>query len=279
MSQASRSVDDVSFVSPAGVKMSGPPGLLQFLVGIQANESGWDYFRAQGSPGGSIEPPSDSVGGGYGAYQFQVGTGQWEAANAKHWSPAAQDEIAASMAKGYYSEFGPLSKKTGVNIWEYVAEAWYGPGTVPQNPMAPSSVPDVANVLAAESGHANLPSAFVYGPGYKGGLSVPEVKKELGGGVVQANPGSGSSAGSLGSSGSSASTGSGSLTDTYPGGSLDPLNWPGEAAGSLESSLGRLLLEGGIVLLGVALVVVGGYVAAGKKPPSITSAAGLAALA
>jgi hypothetical protein len=181
---------DVEFVSPAGVKMSGPPGLLQFLVGIPENESTWDYFRNQGSPVGSVEaaPTTASeaaaTGGGYGAYQFQWGTDQYNQAAAASWSPAQQDQIAAAMATGYYKEFGPLAERTGVNPWEYVAEAWYGPGTVPQNPIAYNSQADVANVLAAEGGHAALPQGgYVFGP-YKGGLTDAQLKKELGGAQI-----------------------------------------------------------------------------------------------
>jgi hypothetical protein len=143
-------------VTPAGVLVkNAPPGLLQFLVGIQDNESGFDYYRAQGSAGGTDQAPDTSVGGGYGAYQFQQDTDQYNKANAANWDPAVQDSIAAQMAIGYYKQFG--------GDWRKVTEAWYAPGWVQGTPdeqqqaIAGSSV-DWGNVSAALEGHPNLPS-------------------------------------------------------------------------------------------------------------------------
>lgn len=202
-----------TLITPAGYTLptSSPEGLLQFLVGIQANESGFDYMRAQGSPGGSDQPPSTSVGGGYGAYQFQEGTDQYAEAAAANWDPVAQDRIAAALATGYYHAFSGLAQQNGVDPWEYVAEAWYGPGTVPQNPIAANSQQDVANVLDAEGGHANLPQSWVYGTGYSG-LSSTQVRQELGGQAVELTGSSGG--GSTSSSGSSSSGGGGSFWGT-----------------------------------------------------------------
>ncbi len=161
-----------SIVTPAGAVISNaPPGLLQFLVGIQANESGFDYFRAQGSPGGSEYPPSSSVGGGYGAYQFQQGTSQYNDAQAAGWSPMVQDEIAAKMAIAYYNQW---------HDWMDVAEAWYGPATVPQNPVSPNSVQDVTNVLNEEESPGSVvpgPSGFVTSP--YSSLTTTQIGSEL----------------------------------------------------------------------------------------------------
>lgn len=72
-------------------------------------------------------------------------------------------------------------------------------------------------------------------------------------------------------------SGPGSISATltsYPGGNLDPLNWGSAVGSAVWSGLGKVLLEIALVGLGGALVVVGGYKAAGKPMP--TKLAGLA---
>jgi hypothetical protein len=177
-------------ITPAGVTVdNAPPGLLDFLVGIQANESGFDYFRDQGSPAGSIGTYGGGAEEGFGAYQFTgPESDAVKAAVAANWDPATQDTIAVGMAEGYYKEFGGASNP---DVWQEVSQAWWGgPGGI--NPSQPDPTlydssgetyqwsPDWPNVQAALEGDAALPpDGFVFGPGYKGGLTTAELKSEL----------------------------------------------------------------------------------------------------
>jgi hypothetical protein len=64
---------------------------------------------------------------------------------------------------------------------------------------------------------------------------------------------------------------------SFPGGPYDPLNWPGDILGaagkaasagakSLLDPIGHMLLELVFVAMGAGLVIVGGFITAGKKP-------------
>lgn len=166
-----------------------PPGLLEFLIGIQKNESGFDYFRDQGSASGSVGTYGGGAEEGFGAYQFTGPQSQQvQEASAAGWDPYTQDKIAADMATGYYHAYGG---ENNPNIWADVTEAWYGPGTVGtaendvlNNPNAPSEI-DWENVRSAEEGAAYLPSAWVYGNTPQGqpyqGLTSAQVQQELSG--------------------------------------------------------------------------------------------------
>jgi hypothetical protein len=284
-----------TIVTPGGAKINDAvPGELAFLVGIQANESGFDYFRDQGSPAGSVGTYGGGAEEGFGAYQFTgPQSSQVEQAVAGKWDPATQDKIAAGMAQGYYSAFGGASNP---DVWADVTEAWYGPGTVGTaandvltNADAPSSA-DWANVKAAESGSANLPAAFVYGTGYKGGLTTAQVKKEL------ADPGAAVAPGAA------PVVTSATLDAFYPGGNDDPLNWFGgllggavgqapTAAAAAESALTSswakpammIGLYGIGAIAGAALIVLGIKDLGGAKDSGggidIAKAAELAAVA
>lgn len=185
-------------ITPGGYTLppDAPAGILDFLVGIQANESGFDYFRDQGSPGGSIGTYGGGGAEGFGAYQFTgPDSTQVQQAVADNWNPASQDEIAYNLAKGYWDQW---------HDWAKVTEAWYGPGTVDtsyndvlNDPKAPS-YPDWQNVKAALQGHANLPSSWVFGPGYQQGLTSEQVQEEIGGTIVPENSGGSSFWGSVG---------------------------------------------------------------------------------
>ena len=169
-------------ILPSGlIVYEPPPGFLEFMVGIQANESGFDYARPQGSAGGAVGTPSEAVGGGYGAYQFTGGEQSSDAAS-QNWSPLAQDKIATDMVLGYYHQYGGASNP---NVWADVTEAWYGPGTVGTsqndvltNPNAPSG-PDWSNVDRLLKGDTSiLPAAWIYGPA-GGGVPASTIKKEV----------------------------------------------------------------------------------------------------
>jgi hypothetical protein len=245
-------------VTPGGYTIpdgpAPPADVLDFLVGIQANESGFDYFRDQGSPGGSVGTYQGGPEEGFGAYQFTgPESSQVQAAEAAHWAPEAQDEIATGMVEGYWQEFGGASNP---NVMADVTEAWYGPGTVYpystssqsndvlSNPSAPSGA-DWGNVRNALEGHPALPNAWVYGT-YKG-LTAAQVGAELKTGTPTTAV----------------------LTDVAPGGPYDPLNWPGEALGAVGSAAGSAVgsavvgpildfaLKLGLTLGFAALVVVG----------------------
>lgn len=238
------------YVLPPG----SPPGELPFLVGIQANESGFDYFRDQGSAGGSIGTYGGGAEEGFGAYQFTGDINDPSSdvaqAAAAGWAPEAQDRIASDMATGYYHEFLPLAVANNVNPWEYVAEAWYGPGTVPQEPIAANSVEDVQNVLNAEAGHAALPEAWVYGPGYKG-LTSAQVAAELGGKPVSV-PGGAPVASSSGSASSSTGSSSSGTTATLTGLNWNPFDFfgVGSVASSAVSDLEQGALKIGLYVVG-----------------------------
>lgn len=263
-------------VTPGGYQLppGSPPGLLAFLVGIQANESGFDYYRDQGSAPGSVDTYGAAEYEGFGAYQFTgPQSSQVQQAEAAGWAPAVQDEIAAQMATAYYDE-ATKGGATPEQAWAAATEGWYGPGTIVphgwsgadpvipgndvlSNPDAPSAA-DWANVRAALSGQPNLPDAWVYGPGHTG-LTSAEVGAELKGQQVPA---------------------AAALAD-FPGGNWDPLNWPGavvggaanavggavsSTAGSLLKPIGILLLKLTLTAIGGALVVIGLAVTTSTKP-------------
>jgi hypothetical protein len=63
----------------------------------------------------------------------------------------------------------------------------------------------------------------------------------------------------------SSSTGAAASLTAFPGGSLDPLNWPsdiGQAIGAFSSSLYGIVVKGAVVLAGAGLIVAGGLLLA-----------------
>jgi hypothetical protein len=254
-------------ITPAGLTIDDPPpGLRDFLVGIQANESGFDYWRDQGSPGGSVGTYQGGAEEGFGAYQFTgPQSSQVEQAVKADWDPATQDSIAASMATGYYKEFGGASNP---NIWADVTEAWYGPGTVGTaandvltNPSAPSDA-DWGNVKNALAGDAALPEqGWVFGPGYTKGLSTADVKAELAAPTSKATLDSWESdiLGGLGGAAGLVAPAVGSAVAGAAGSAAE------SALGALLPSIGGIALKLTLTLGAAALVVLGLSLTTGKS--------------
>jgi len=195
-------------VTPGGDVIDNPlPGLLGWLVGTQANEGGFDYWRLQGSPGGSITNPSavtdmSNPDVGFGAYQFSS-AGYKSAAEAADWTPRAQDAIAATAATNTYNDVQSAHPNwTQDQLWQAVSNAW-ATGS-PYSSDAGAQI-DFANVKLAQAGKLPLPSQFVYGSGYTGTLTSAQVASELGGTAVAPPPGSSGTPVPTASSGSNTS--------------------------------------------------------------------------
>ena len=83
-----------------------------------------------------------------------------------------------------------------------------------------------------------------------------------------------------GSTAAPSSSPAGAQTDSFAGGSLDPLNWPGEIVGSAVSSvagsIGVYILKGVLTLIGGGLIVYGATLLTDRKS-SAPAAAGVGA--
>ena len=79
---------------------------------------------------------------------------------------------------------------------------------------------------------------------------------------------------------SGATAGPTATTTSFPGGSLDPLNWPGEVAGSVVSSVagsvGVYILKGVLSLMAAGMVVYGATLLTNRKGAAAASGGALA---
>lgn len=241
---------------------------------IPANaEAIWTFLRSHGLSAnaaagilGNIYQESKGLVNA-GVWPSNWGLIQWTPGNEYFSGPTTSLQTQLNAILSYINEYGSIANINANASTPQAAALYFSTNyekpkaALANNPTREQSAADV--LAAAQSG--NWPNG---GTPTTGSTS---------GGSTGSTPASASNSSKTTGSTTGSTTGNTAQLTSFPGGALDPLNWPGDIAnaitGSIENIFGStiqdILKRLGLILLGALLVIVGLFILAGRQSVTV----------